>query len=246
MSTERALRRLLHLRIVGRPGAAEVRPVVDGHDLLADITSRFRGASPRHLLDPDEMPLHAGAMPHEVRLAGGGCGEESCCGALYATVEQDGDDVVWAGWRDPADPGLRLPDLLFDAEQYEAEVRRATADRGWEWPACAVARLLEAALRRRADRLARWECELEAVWAARDEPDRIHVVLMHPGIDPEPGRPWLQFGLTLPVYDHDPARQAARLEARLTAGDPRAVAEVWGGSWDADRLGYPWPPTLPE
>ncbi|MEU8621614.1 hypothetical protein [Streptomyces sp. NPDC048623] len=251
MTTEPARRPLLQLRIVSPPagserGVPEVRPVVDGQDLLVDGSSHWRGASPRHLLDPDDRPLHADAVPREVRLAGGGCGVESCCGALYVTVVRDGDEVVWSGWRDPAGPGIRLPELRFDAEPYEAEVRRATADRGWEWPACAVARLLEAALRRREDWLARWECELEAVWAARREPDRIHVVLGHPGIDLEDGRPWLQFGLTLLVDDGDPTEQAGRFEAQLTAADPRAVAEVWGGSADAERLGYPWPPTLGE
>ncbi len=26
----------------------------------------------------------------------------------------------------------------------------------------------------------RWECELQDVWASRQQPDRIHVILMHP------------------------------------------------------------------
>lgn len=54
----------------------EVRPLVDGRDLLRDAHPHGVGASPRHLLDPDTAPLHATAMPHEVRLSGGGCGAE--------------------------------------------------------------------------------------------------------------------------------------------------------------------------
>ncbi len=43
--------------------------------------------------------------------------------------------------------------------------------------------------------------------------------------------------MTLPISEDDPSDQAERLEAQLTAGDPRATAEVWGGSHDAERLG---------
>ncbi|MFF2777461.1 hypothetical protein ACFVU3_21425 [Streptomyces sp. NPDC058052] len=158
------------------------------------------------------------------------------------TVGRDGEHVVWADWRDPPRQDVRLPELRFAAGPYEAEVRRAEQDRGWEWPAGVVARLLEDRLRERTAWLSRWECELEDVWASRTEPDRIHVLLMHPRVRTETG-PWLQFGMTLPVEEaDDPADQAERFEAQLTVSDPRAAAEVWGGSHDAELLGYPWPP----
>ncbi|MEU9998467.1 hypothetical protein [Streptomyces sp. NPDC050848] len=241
---------LLHLRIVCPPpgqGALEVRPIVSGRDLLANGFDRGIGASPQQLLDTGG-PLHATATPHEVRLAGAGCGEEGCCGALYVTVARDGEQVVWTGWRDPADNGLHLPEMRFGAEQYEAEVRRAEADRAWEWPGRVVARRLEARLKACGEWLARWECEVEAVWSSREDPDRIYVVLMHSPAGPAEGdRPWLQFGVTLPIKTDDPTGQAERLEAQLTAGDPRAVADVWGGSEEyAERLGYPWPPVHPS
>jgi hypothetical protein len=161
------------------------------------------------------------------------------------TVTRNGDHVVWAGWRDPANQDFDLPELRFTAGQYEAEVLRAGEDRSWEWPAGAVARLLEAGLRGRGDWLVRWDCELEGVWASRKEPDRIHVVLWHPRNRADADLPWLQFGMTLPISADAPSDQAERLEARLTAGDPRATAEVWGGSHDAEQLGYPWPPVDP-
>ncbi|MFJ6623218.1 hypothetical protein ACIQOW_37335 [Kitasatospora sp. NPDC091335] len=240
---------LLSLDIVCPPpgeGGTEIRPIVNGRDLLAGLSPRggeggprFVGAGPRYLLRRTR-PLRATATPHEVRLAGAGCGLERCCGALYVTVRRDGEQVVWAGWRDPADQDFDLPELRFAADRYEAEVRRAEEDRGWKWPAAVVATLLEAGLREREDWLARWECELEAVWASREEPDRISVVLRHPPGREETDLPWAQFLMTLPISADDPSDQAGRLEARLTAGDPRATAELCGGS-DPDQVGYPWP-----
>ncbi|MFE7594169.1 hypothetical protein ACFU6K_32665 [Kitasatospora sp. NPDC057512] len=241
---------ILDLNILCPPpgeGYLEVRPVVSGRDLLAELTlrsqesggPRFVGSGPRYLLGRGG-PLHATAVPQEVRLAVSGCGLEQCCSALYVTVSRDGEHVVWASWRDPAGRGFDLPEFRFAVDQYEAEVLRAEADRGWEWPGAVVATLLEEGLRGREDWLARWECELEAVWASRLEPDRIDVILRHPPGREETDLPWAQFLTTLPISADDPSEQAERLEARLTAGDPRATAELCGG-YDPEQVGYPWP-----
>ncbi|MFC9585736.1 hypothetical protein ACFVJ8_23315 [Streptomyces yangpuensis] len=240
----------LGLNIVCPPpdeGGMEVRPIVNGRDLLSDLSSRggrggprYVGAGPRHLLGR-AGPLHATTAPHEVLVALSGCGVEECCGALYVTVTRDGEHVVWAGWRDPAHQGLDLPELRFGTDQYEAAVVRACEDRSWQWPAGEVAQLLEERLRERGDWLVRWDCELEDVWAARAEPDRIHLVLRHPRDRADTKLPWIQFGMTLPISADGPSGQAEHLEAWLTARDPRAVAEVWGGTADAERLGYPRP-----
>ncbi|MFE4977460.1 hypothetical protein ACFRAR_35785 [Kitasatospora sp. NPDC056651] len=224
----------------------EVRPIVNGRDLLAGIPSRsedfdvrYVASSIRYLLARGG-PLRATATPHEVRLARSGCGFETCCGALYVTVGRDGEQVVWAGWRDATRPDLHLPELRFAADQYDAEVLRAEEDRDWEWPAAVVATLLEAGLREREDWLARWGCELEAVWTWRDQPDRIEIVLRHP-----PGRdgtdlPYAQFQMPLPISADAPPEQAERLLAQLTTGDPRATAELCGG-YNPEQVGYPWP-----
>ncbi|MEV7783438.1 hypothetical protein [Kitasatospora sp. NPDC088351] len=240
---------ILSLSIICPPpgeGGVEVRPIVNGRDLLADISPRggeggpwYVGGSPRRLLGP-ARPLHTTATPHEVLLARSGCGLECCCGALYVTVRCDEEHVVWAGWRDLANQDLDLPELRFTAGQYEAAVLRAEEDRSWEWRAGTVATLLEAGLREREDWLVRWECELEAVWTSREEPDRIHLVLRHPRNRADTDLPWIQFGTTLPISADDPSDQAEHLEAWLTVGDPRATAEVWGAS-QPEELGYPWP-----
>ncbi|MFE2149722.1 hypothetical protein [Streptomyces lavendulae] len=236
----------LTLRVVvpptSEPGArVEVRPLVDGLDILAEVFTEGPGVDPKHLLPPDG-PLTADAEPREVLLAEAEC-TEGCCGALYVTVSRDGDDVIWSGWRNPDDDEVELPEFRFDARQYRAEVERAAADHGWEWPARTVARLLERHLVARTDWLPSWECELGGVSAWLWEPERINLFLFHPsrsaiGQD----RPWLQFRMTLAVSGDDPAAQAQRLAERLTAGDPRQSAEVCGGSPEfARQLGYSWP-----
>lgn len=222
----------------------EVRLLVDGEDVLADVFTEGPGEDPRYLLVPDG-PLIAASEPREVRLAEADC-TEGCCGALYVTIRRDGDHVIWNEWRNPYEDEVDLPEFRFDAQEYGAEVERATKDHNWEWPARTVARLLEQDLRERKEWLARWECELGAVSAWPSEPDQINLFLFHPV---HPGRsviredrPWLQFGMVLAVSSDDPADQTARLVEQLTAGDPRQTAGVCGGSPEfARQLGYPWP-----
>ncbi len=220
----------------------EVRPLVDGEDILAEVFTEGPGEDPRYLLLPDG-PLTAGPEPHEVRLAEATCTEE-CCGALYVTIRRDGDHVIWSEWRNPDEDNVDLPELWFDARDYTTEVERAVADHSWEWPARTVARLLELDLGERTDWLARWECEPGGVSAWLWEPDRINLFLFHPGRSAiGEDRPWLQFRMVLDVSDDDPGSQAERLADQLAAaGDPRRASEVCGGSPEHARaLGYAWP-----
>ncbi|MEU6184256.1 hypothetical protein [Streptomyces coeruleorubidus] len=73
------------------------------------------------------------------------------------TIQRDGDYVLWDEWRNPDEDEVHLPAFRFEAQEYQREVERATADRSWEWSARTVARLLEQDLRERTDWLARWE-----------------------------------------------------------------------------------------
>lgn len=236
---------VLELRIICPPAAEvglEVRPIIGGLDLFAD--SPYRSVSPRHLLGSTGL-LRATTTPREVRIAETGCVEE-CCGALHVTIRREMEHVLWTGWRNPMNKDVSLADCRFSADQYDAEVARAEADRRWQWPGTVVADLLEAKLTGDDSALVAWDCELEAIWDHRNEPDWIDVVLRSPRGCGERGDVWLQFGIRLPISADDPAGQAEQLEARLTAEDPRATAQVWGGSQTAaEKLGYRWPPEYP-
>jgi hypothetical protein len=73
------------------------------------------------------------------------CGEPGC-GCVAVVIDDLGDRVRWSDARDYtgvyADPltetdprggsALGLPDVVFDREQYLAELRRAAGDRSWE------------------------------------------------------------------------------------------------------------------
>jgi hypothetical protein len=227
-----------------RGAAVEVRPLVDGEDILGEVFTEGPGEDPKHLLSAD-VPLTATTRPREVRLATATC-TEGCCGALYVTIRREGDHVVWTGWRNPDKAEVGLLEFRFDAQQYQAEVERATTDYSWEWPARTIARLLETNLAARTDWLSRWECELGFVSALPWEPNEISIFFFHPGRPCrsaiEEGRPWLQFRMVASVSDNNPADQAETLTEQLVAGDPRQAAEVCGGSSEfAAQLGYRWP-----
>ncbi|MFE2531549.1 hypothetical protein [Streptomyces sp. NPDC059371] len=235
----------LALRVVApdptqRGDAVEVRPIIDGQDILATAFDQGPAEDPGQLLAPSR-PLMPSHEPKEVRLAEAEC-TEGCCGAVYVTITREEDAVVWSNWRNP-DGAVDLPSYRFDMRPYEAEVERAVADHSWEWPARTVARLLEESLRRQTQWLDRWRCRLAWVSALPSERDRVTVAFFHPG--PPAGsdeQPWLQFRQVLSVTDDAPIGQADRMLRDLLEADPRATGEVCGGSREfAGRLGYPWP-----
>ncbi|QES53181.1 hypothetical protein DEJ51_02035 [Streptomyces venezuelae] len=220
----------MELRIVAPVrGWIQVRPVIDGRDVLAELWPPWAGEDPWVVLGPGGVAA-AGGGPHEVRLARISC-TEVCCGALYVTVRREGGEVVWDGWRNPAGGHADMPEFRFDAARYAAEVRRAEQDRAWEWPARTVAGLLAERLRADPGWSRRWECELDAVWTDQAAPGRVELVLLHPdaAADRE-GRPWLQLGVTLEVGDGDPEAEADRLAALVASTDRQELARVWGRS----------------
>ncbi|UQI47965.1 hypothetical protein M1P56_28330 [Streptomyces sp. HU2014] len=231
----------------------EVRPLIDGQDVLERVFPDGFAGSPRAWLDT-EGPLTATEVPREVRLAEPECGAP-CCGAVTVTVRREGDQVVWADWRNTGDGGETVPDIRFDAAQYDAELARAAADRSWESRSEAVARLLEKELRSHPDWFDRWDCDLDRVTLTPDTRDELCVYFYHPRRARVDGdyfwlqhgdEPWLQFTMPLhislePSPEEAPERQAERLTAQVMSGDPRERAEVCGGAAEfARKLGYPW------
>lgn len=207
----------------------QVRPVVDGRDIIAEFFDvNGRTFAPESLF-AQPSPLRADAEPREVRLVEADC-TEGCCGALYVTIRRQGSQVVWDSWRNPHELDEEPPVLRFDADQYDREVARAGQDHTWEWPARTVARLVTSRLRAEPDSLARWDCEL--FWASGWHWDRDHITVsvMSPRRPRSVGERWVQFRVALAVTDEVPEDQADRLVAQLTNSDPRAISEICGGS----------------
>jgi hypothetical protein len=102
---------------------AQVRPLIDGRDVVAEAFVAGSAHGPELLLSSNG-PLRAAEQPHEVELAEAEC-TVACCGALLVTIRQDGGTVVREGWRDANGPDPDLPSFRFDASAYEREVERA-------------------------------------------------------------------------------------------------------------------------
>ncbi|MFF3458563.1 hypothetical protein ACFYXH_30440 [Streptomyces sp. NPDC002730] len=55
-----------------------------------------------------------------------------CCGFLSVFVQRFGDIVQWSDWEVPSGEAAP-PEFHFDADQYYAEVDRASADQADQW-----------------------------------------------------------------------------------------------------------------
>ncbi|GAA4896293.1 hypothetical protein ACFPM3_15885 [Streptomyces coeruleoprunus] len=226
----------------------ETRFLIDGRPLVPEAFREGPGDSPAALLD--RGLLRATEEPRDVRLAEAYC-TEGCCGALHVTVSREGDEVVWGGWRRPAPsygprPPRELPEIRFDAAEYDAEVARAERDRSWVWPAWATARLIGAGLRERPGLLTRWDAESGRAVTDYRSPDTTEVYFtFRPGL--AAGRedrdgPWLQFVWRIPEDGTPPEERAAAALHRLATSDPKTYAQLTGGTRaEAERLGIPWP-----
>jgi len=138
-----------------------VKILVDGHDLLTWAGSHgpYRGPWPPALLE-DESPLLPVGRPRRVSLYSEGTMEPDE-GNITAVVAAAKQHVIWSDFREcPADtavdasgmefgllpPGcspVSVPDLVFDRDQYLAEVLRVIAERDWESDRWRTARLLD-------------------------------------------------------------------------------------------------------
>jgi hypothetical protein len=124
-------------------GVMSVRLLVDGADVLASgRRSGYSGYAPEQVLT-ESSPLLPRVPPRRVGLYRCSCGEGGDGNISAVVSEQMDGRISWSGFRgdaegwfeDPIDdeppPDLadwepiQLPDLVFDGEDYRAEVRRA-------------------------------------------------------------------------------------------------------------------------
>lgn len=213
--------------------------LINGRDLTRVVGGdSFVGFDPDEILGDDE-PLIPEALPRRVAVYRCQCGEPGC-GCIAPQIQREGDEIVWHDARDftgvfakPVLNGetpsggtrLRMPELRFDAAQYENEVRRASGDRSWESARRAAARILKGALAD-ADSLVRAGYVVQ--WAAptRDHPDGFSVSLLD--------RSRVQVVVELRARPEDPRRWAAELAELLLTNEP----DMWNVTF---RGNYVWP-----
>lgn len=165
---------------------AEVRPFVDGRDLLAEIhPDGTSSCSSRHLLGAvEDGPFAASDEPRRVELSNNDCVTD-CCGGVFVTIRRQGDRVIWTSWENTHDVRVPVPgDVHFDAAQYDAELARAGADVSWEGPVDTAARLLAGELEGNTD-LEDGGHAVIAITPERTEPTRVTVRLGRRGV------PWV-------------------------------------------------------
>ena len=217
---------------------AEVRPLIDGVDVLGEVHPEGVALSCRHWNGPaGSWPLTVTEEPRRIMITEPVC-TAGCCGALYVTLRREGDQVIWDSWENTSDTTALPATIRFDAAQYEAELARAAADRSWEEPLDTIARLLEQTLTE-SGWLERWGCVLTNVSPRREQPDLPEILAGPEGIDvefqevqgpgPGPGErgDYYQYELFV-TRDQSPQEQVRRLAAGILADDPRKTAELRG------------------
>ncbi|NEB54115.1 hypothetical protein G3I48_17785 [Streptomyces griseus] len=206
---------------------AEVRPLIDGVDVLKAVHPEGMALSRRHWTGPAESwPLAVTKEPRRVKIAEPPC-TAGCCGALYVTMRREGDRVIWDAWENTSNVFALPSDFWFDAAQYEAELVRAAADRSWEEPVDTIARLLHQTL---ADSgwFERWGCVLTNVSPRREEPDMPEELTSPEGVDVSfdevqgsGARVRSYWYELLTTHEQSVEEQARQLAARIMADDPR-------------------------
>ncbi|MER5565938.1 hypothetical protein ABT083_06935 [Streptomyces goshikiensis] len=212
----------LRFAVPQRPHAmeqwAEVRPLADGRDLLAEIhPDGTSSCSSRHLLGPvGGWPFAALDEPRRVELSNNDC-VTSCCGGIFVTIRRQGDRVLWTSWENTEANRDPLPvDLHFDAAQYDAELARAGSDVSWEGPVDTAARLLAQELADHTGPEAGDHAVL-SITPERTDPPRVTVRMRRRDAPRTPGEDLVH---ELLLTDRKPVQELVqRLVLRITAHD---------------------------
>jgi hypothetical protein len=146
------------------PEFLSLRLLIDGQELLTWAGSQgpYIGPWPPSVLDAD-CELFPADPPHRVMLYSQGT-PDPAESTITAIIRAGGDQVIWGdlhesvvntGDFDEIDldrhtvtsRALDIPDIVFDRQQYLAEVHRAIAGREWESDRWQTAQLLDHCLR---------------------------------------------------------------------------------------------------
>jgi len=133
------------------------RLMIDGEDALADVGKWRLGPWPAEQILTADAPLLPALPPRRVIVYAGWPDPDG----LAPKIGRRDDVVVWSDFHTvfeisdaPLDfaeayswAPVPVPDMLFDAQQYTAEVQRATAAREWESVPWQTALLLHSYLR---------------------------------------------------------------------------------------------------
>lgn len=236
-----------------RWGEVELRVLVDGRDVVAEVFEAGANSDPDYLLGA-ESRLMPGEHSREVLLAEAYC-TEGCCGSVSVRVRREGDEIVWDDWSDPQNPELVLESFQFDAERYLAEIARADRDREWEWPGRTIGRLMRAAVEAEPELFGSWNSDLYFVRSPPTNRQALEVVFFSPPkatIDDfyemfGSSLTHRQYRLTIPITEARPTDQVRVFVEALRRLDPREYAEICGGSGGIGRAMAeqqpppPWP-----
>jgi hypothetical protein len=169
------------------PDAGQLRPVVDGEDLL-DGYRNNRGLPPDRLLPPLSSTLLPTRAARSVLIGCCSCGETGC-GSLWLSLHRDGDQVIWAPVPDPRGETLGRS-YRFGLVDYLDAVDAAAADRPGEGRGLRVARLVRLTIglydgryesliyfrTTRIDWVSSWPWDSDTVKASLSDADGHHVL----------------------------------------------------------------------
>jgi hypothetical protein len=184
----------------------EVCLLGDGEDLIERFADEMIGLDPDDIL-VEPCPLAASETPRAATIGRCDCGVVAC-GSIEVTIQRRADTVTWT-------TPLRVEGVCFEAAQYDAEIRRALADLGWETADRTAGRLIA----RLVDRGALRGHGLSFKWAS----GRVRQGFMVVSLECEPG-PY-QLLLHVPWSNEPPAQIASRCVDMLSR-DPRRWDQV--------------------
>ncbi|WP_143448411.1 hypothetical protein [Kineosporia sp. A_224] len=220
----------------GNPDWPTVSVLFDGKPAFERVAPEWAGFDPDEILGRASplLPVHPWRRVAVYRCS---CGIEGC-GVIAPLIAAPYEMVTWSDFRDytgvfvgpthdPDPDGGRewnVHDARFSGIQYRAEVARASADRSWETPRRATARLVKPLVEDLVLQVGLTSVERVQVWPAH-KAEGVEVTLRHrdsPDADPR----WETLHITEPT--DDPERGAFAIASALRAVAPTDWPHAFG------------------